>query len=255
MINKKINKIKQNQGQIAIIVLLASAILLSLGLSASKKAITDTKVDINEELLKEAFNAAESGINNYINTTNVNYDAGDGNNAVITKKDIGGGESITLSSEGLVLANTNQLFWLVNHEDDGSIGNNYYSGNITLTADNNFNGALKVDYFYIQAGGAYKVSRFGCNYGGSNTVVGFSSDTTNCSNLTLTGSSLLLIVTPMGSATSLSISGSSPFPIQGEQLTAVGTANNGVKTQIKTRNIYQIPSFFTEAITAKNIIQ
>ncbi|MDD2482862.1 MAG: hypothetical protein PHE71_01085 [Candidatus Shapirobacteria bacterium] len=63
------NKIKNNQsnqGQIAIIVLLASAILLTLGMSASRKTVTDTKVDTDEELLKEAFNTAESGINNYL---------------------------------------------------------------------------------------------------------------------------------------------------------------------------------------------
>lgn len=250
MINKKI---KQNQGQIAIIVLLASAIILTLGLSSSKKTITDTKVDTDEELLKEAFNTAESGINNYLNTTNTNYDAGNGSNAVVTRTDIGGNNVKSLSSEGLILANASQFFWLVNHNPNGSIGSTHYSGDITLAVDNNFNGSLKVDYFYIDAANAYKVQRLLCNYGSSNIITNPSA---SCSTLTVAGKRpLLVIITPLGASTKVTVSGANDFPLQGEQLTSVGVTGNGVKTQVKTRNIFQIPSFFTEAITAKNIIQ
>ena len=153
------------------------------------------------------------------------------------------------------MANTNQLFWLVNHNSDGSIGTAYYgSSSINLAVGDGFNGALKIDYYYIEAG-IYKVQRLGCNYGGGSTVTGFDSNTTSCSSLTLSGNPLLLITTPIGTPTSLTISGASVFPLQGEELTAVGTAGNNVKTQIKTRHIYQIPSFFLESITAKNTIQ
>lgn len=250
-------KIKNNKGQVAVIVMLVSAVLLSLGLSVSKRAVIDTNVSTDEELLKEAFNAAESGINNFLNTNQAQYDAGDGSRATVDFLDIGG-TSNNLSSEGLVLAGSNQLFWLVNHNDNSSIGSTYYSNSdptITLNVDSGFSGALKIDYFYIDAGGNYKVSRLGCNYGGGNTVGGFSSNTSDCSNLILLGKSLLLMVTPIGGSTNLTILGSAVFPVQGQQLTAVGITDSGVKTQIKTRNIYQIPIFFTEAITAKNIIQ
>ena len=245
---------KQNQkGQIAIIVLLASAVLLTLGLSSSRKTITNIKVDTDEELLKEAFNAAESGINNYLlNSNNRTYDSGDGNSAVVSSTNIGSGT--TLSSEGKVVANTPQLFWLVNHEDDGTIGNTYYSSaTANLAVDTSYNGALKVDYYYIESG-VYKVRRLGCNYG-SNVVDGFDSNTAICSSLTLSGSPILVVVTPLGSSTSLTISGSSPFPIQGQELTAVGTAGDGITTQIKTRNVYQLPPFFFESMTAQNIVQ
>lgn len=252
-----INKIKNNQsnqGQIAIIVLLASAILLTLGMSASRKTITDTKVNIDEELLKEAFNTAESGINNYLlDNTKTTYDSGDGNSAVVSSLPIGNANSLT--SEGKAPTNTPQLFWLVNHNIDGTIGNTYYgSATATLAVDTGYNGALKIDYYYLE-GGIYKVRRLGCNYGGSTVVNGFSSDTSTCSNLTLPPNALLLIVTPLGSETNLTLSGSSVFPLQGEELTAVGTAGSGVKTQIKTRNVYQLPPFFFESITAQNIIQ
>lgn len=254
----KIKNIKQNKGQIAIIVLLVSAVILSLGLSASKKTVVDTKIATDEELLKEAFNTAESGINNYINIGSTAYDAGNGSNATITKTDIGGGSSSSLSSEGLVLANTNQLFWLVNHNDNGGVGATYYTNGgatINLAVDVAFNGALKIDYFYLDNANAYKVSRLICNYNGSN-VVNNGLAVAQCNSLvTADRRPLLIVVTPLGGNTNLTISGSSPFPIQGQQLTSVGSVNDSIKTQITTKHIYQIPPFFIEAITAQGIIQ
>lgn len=247
MINKNI---KQNKGQVAVVVLLVSAVLLTLGLSASRKAVTDTKIDTDEELLKEAFNTAESGINNYINVGVTSYDAGDGGKAVISSLKIGGQNSI--SSEGQVLANNNQLFWLVNHNSNGSIGSTYYDGgSININLDAGFVGALKIDYFYIE-GGIYKVKRLICNYGGSTLI---SNPSPSCSPLSIIGSSLLISAIPLGAPSTITLSGSSNFPLQGEEITSVGTASNGVKTQVKTRNVYQVPSFFLESITAKNIIQ
>ena len=170
MINKIKNK-KQNQGQIAIIVLLASAIILTLGLSASKKAIIDTKVDTDEQLLKEAFNAAESGINNYLNDGNLIYETGGGGRANVSSVAIGGDN--VLESEGLILKNKSQFFWLVNHNDDGSIGTNYYgSSSISLTVDDDFDGSIKINYFY-KSGSEYKVSHIGYNFTSPGLVDGF----------------------------------------------------------------------------------
>ncbi|MDD4410729.1 MAG: hypothetical protein PHE32_03450 [Candidatus Shapirobacteria bacterium] len=253
------NKIKNNQsnqGQIAIIVLLASAILLTLGMSASRKTVTDTKVDTDEELLKEAFNTAESGINNYLLNNNTQYNPGDGNSAVVSSLSIGNANSLT--SEGKVSSNTPQLFWLVNHNNDGTIDSVYYSKSTTLSlkVDDTFTGAVKIDY-YSRVGTNYSVSRSGYNF--SNTapaVTGYTYSASKTINFPIgTEDALLLVVTPLGSSTNLTLSGSSVFPLQGEELTAVGTAGDGVKTQIKTRNIYQIPSFFFESITAQNAVQ
>jgi len=65
----------------------------------------------------------------------------------------------------------------------------------------------------------------------------------------------LVSVTPLGGSAKITISGGSSFPLQGEELTSTGVTNSGVKTQVKTRYIYQIPSFFMEAITASGTIQ
>lgn len=251
--NMKYKNTRQNKGQVAIIVLLASAIILTLGLSASKKAITDTKIDTDEQLLKEAFNAAESGINNFLNnSSNNSYTDSNGNSAKVSTSDIGGVGS-SLSSEGVILANSSQLFWLVNHEDNGDIGNVYYGGNSILVDVGSFSGALKIDYFYIQ-GGVYKVDRIGCNYGGSSTVTGFG-DSSTCSSIdTSDKNSLLLAITPLGASTKITVSGAT-FPKQGLELTSVGTAGDGIKTQVKTRSTYQLPSFFMDAVTSGSVIQ
>ena len=244
---------KQNKGQVAIVVLLASAILLTLGISASKQTVTDTKIETDEEALKEAFNTAESGINNYLNDGGFNYNT-ESSGATVVSTAIGGSRSI--ASEGKVISNFNQLFWLVNHNSNGNIGETYYSGDsVTLNFDTGYRGSLKVDYFYIDTG-IYKVSRFGYNCNGGTLVDGFDARSGSSVEIDLSsGSPLLLSITPIGQSTTLTLSGDSNFPQQGEELTSTGVAGGGVKTQIKTRYIYQIPSFFMEAITAANVIQ
>ena len=254
-----INKIKnnnKNKGQVAVIVLLASAIILTLGLSASKKAITDIKVDTDEELLKEAFNTAESGINNYLNNGSTTYSDSNGGSATINSTDIGTAD--TLTSEGKAQPNINQLFWLVDHDTQGKVGTTYYTKNVNLSikVDNDFNGAIKIDYFY-KNGANYGVSHSGYNFNMATPIVtGFVYSGSKTITFPIAAEdSLLLVITPLGGSTNITLSGPSAFPLQGEELTSVGTAGDGVKTQIKTRNIYQIPPFFLESITAKNIIQ
>lgn len=250
---RDILKNNSKKGQISIIVMLTSIIVLTLSLSASRRTVIDTKIDTDEESLKDAFNTAESGINNYLNVGTTTYTSGAGDVATVQSSPIG--NTVTMSSEGQVLANDKQFFWLVDHDDSGNIGTGYYAGDaINLTVGSGFAGALKVDYFYIEAG-VYKVKRFGCNYG-SGVVTGFDSTTTNCSAIdTSTVDPLLLVITPIGSATSLTISGSSAFPRQGEELTSVGVTSSGVKTQVKTRNVYKVPSFFLDALTARGRIE
>lgn len=252
-------KNKKNQGQIAIVVLLASAIILSLGLSASKNTAIETKIDIDEELLKEAFNTAESAINNYLNNTEKNYQ-NIGSGATIVSTSIGGGNVHNLSSEGKILANSNQLFWLVTHNNNGSIGETYYNGgDVTLKVDDNYSGALKIDYFYIDSSNEYRVSRKGCNYGSnSETFAGFA-DKLSCSSLELGlekgNRPLLISITPLGVSTRLALMGNSEFPLQGEEIVSSSSTDNGIKTQIKARHVYQIPTFFIDAITARNTVE
>lgn len=248
----KYNKnIKKNNGQIAIIVLLASAIVLTLGLSASKITTTEVKINTDEESLKNAFNSAESAINQYLSIGSTNYLSTTNNSgASIVATNIGGANSLTTGSQ--VPSGTAQLFWLVNHNSDGSIGNNYYPSSFTISAEDQ-NIALKIDYFYIESG-VYKVSRFGCYKSSNSNIVGFNFDCSQTIN-TSSKNSLLAVVTPLNGPTKITISGSSSFPIQGEDITSNSSTQDGIKTQIKTKYIYEFPTFMLDAITAKGSVE
>lgn len=68
---------KSEKGQIALIVLLVSAITMTIGLSLSRKTVTETKIQTDQELLKQAFNTAESGVDYYLGTGKTEYTAPD----------------------------------------------------------------------------------------------------------------------------------------------------------------------------------
>lgn len=260
---------KYNKGQISLIVLLISAVAMTIGLSVSKKTVTETKIETDEELLKQAFNAAESGVDYYLGTGSTKYTAPDGKTtADVQVQNIGGGE--TISSEGLVLDKNSMFFWLVNHNSDGSIESNpnpgdFYGGtSVDICLDTNFNKALKVDYFYKE-GINYKVIRKGYNFDSENkTIPGFAAKRDslagNCNNgikLDLLAGSvpLLVVVKPIYGNTNISMIGQAgfPFPYQGVEISSTGRAgdlSSGVNRKVKVLNRYMVPSFLLEAITA-----
>ena len=123
--NKKTKNIKQ-QGQVALMVILASALILTLGLSASRQATVETKIDTDQEMLKKAFNAAESGIEHYFGTGSTKY-TGDElqGSANLNVKNFG--DSQKLSFNSVTLPGDTEYFWLVDRQINGSLGSNYYS--------------------------------------------------------------------------------------------------------------------------------
>lgn len=255
-------KFFSNKGQVSLIVLLVSAVAMTVGLSVSRKTITETKIETDEELLKQAFNAAESGIDYYLGTGTTRYVAPDDKTtADIKVQDIGGGE--TISSDGLILDKNNMFFWLVNHNDNGSIGNVFYGGNfVDICVDSDFNKALKIDYYY-KDGTDFKVLRKGYNFDAGNlTVSGFlpkGNSPAGCTNgvrLNLVASSLLVVVKPISGNTNISLVGQTGFslPLQGVEISSTGRAGDlstsGVNRTVKVLNRYKVPSFLLETITA-----
>ena len=246
------------RGQVALIVLIVSAVVLTFGLSISRKTVVETKIDTDEELLKKAFNAAESGINYYLGSGDTEY-VNDENQerADVTVKELGGTE---LNFEKYTLRNQKALFWLVGHDADGSINSSYYSeSEVEVCVDSGFNGSLKVDYFYKDAAGDYKVGRYGYNIGTGSTVAGFTSQalTNGCFDFSLGGGSsepLLISVTPLFNGTQISMKGDSDFPSQGEEITSVGRAGDlsdgGVNNKVTVVKGYKMPFFMIDAVTA-----
>jgi hypothetical protein len=259
---------RKSKGQIVLVVLLASAVLMTLGLSASKKAVTDTKIDTDEELLKQAFNTAESGVDYYLATGSTAYSAPDGKSvAQVDVIPVGGGT--TLSSDGLVLANNTFLFWLIDHDTNGNVSTSGYDGDkLDICVGNSFSKALKIDFFY-KNGGSYSVTRLGYNFNGdvAQTVQGFTikSGAGGCiPEVAMSGQPLLIAATPIGGSTSLTLrdrstTGVHNFPLQGEEITSLGrtgdiTNSSGVNSQVKVMNRYKVPAFMLDAITAGNSV-
>lgn len=253
----------KSKGQVVLVVMLASAVVMTLGLSVAKKAVTDTKIDTDEELLKQAFNTAESGVDYYLATGKVGYTAPDGKSvADVNIQTVGGGT--TLSSDGLVLTNNTFLFWLIDHDLNGDIGNSGYTGSsVDICVDDGYSQALKIDYYYRVAGN-YNVTRQGYNFNGSSAVTGYTAKdgAGGCIELSTSGEPLLLATTPIGGQTRIVVKDKTggTFPIQGEEITSIGRAGNisdtstGVNTKVKVLNRYKVPAFMLDAITSGNSV-
>lgn len=223
----------KSQGQVVLMVLLASALVLTLGLSAAKQATIETSIDTDQEMLKKAFNSAESAIEYYLKTGNKQY--GDVNSvdgaATLETTSINNGN--VLSFNHILDYGTPDFFWLVNHTDTGDIGTTYYSDTdptIDICSEDKTSVVyFKVDYFYKE-GVDYKVRRGS----GDGAVLPTSGGTPNCISdySLLPGKSILIAVTPMrGVNTKVSLRGGGSFPIQGERIIStgsVGKVNNSV---------------------------
>lgn len=230
----------QSQGQVVLMVLLASALVLTLGLSASRQATVETRIDTDQELLKKAFNTAESGIEYYLGTGDTAYESShDGGSANLSVKTVGDSESLSFGN--IILDGSLDYFWLVSHNSDGSLSTDYYShstGSLNICTVDGKNATFKINYFY-QNGTAFQVK----------SVV---SDTVNgcVTNFSLTdGNSLLLSIMPIGSSTNVKLTGATKFPVQGEEIKSTGLAQ-GVNNTITVLNKYSIPTFLLEAVTS-----
>ena len=240
----KIQKHKTNnqQGQVVLMVLLASALILTLGLSASRQATVETKIDTDQEMLKKAFNAAESGIEHYFGTGSTKY-TGDDIQGSANLSVTSFGDSQKLSFNYVTLPGGTEYFWLVDRLTDGTLGTSYYSTNnpsISICDRDGKTGKYKISYFYLS----------GATYTRTNQTL--DTDSTGCiaGNFNLSaGRSLLLTVTPIGFASKIQLGGSTNFPIQGEEISSTGMVS-GVNNTVTILNRYEIPTFMLEAITS-----
>ena len=257
------------KGQVALIVMLISAVVMTIGLSLSKKTVVTTSIETSQEQLKQAFNTAESGIDYYLGTGSTVFNAVDNNStANIVVNNLGGGTTVNFNQ--YVAASTGVSYWLVGHNGDGTIDfSSYYAGNLlNLCVSTDMVGAMKVDYFY-KSGASFLVQRAGYNFT-TDVVSGFS----NVSNLTQGGCDanyheltlslplggttvpLLISVKAIKSGGKVYLTGSgASFPLQGVSISStgrVGNVNSGasVNRTIEANRYYDVPDFLIEPVTA-----
>lgn len=218
-------KLRNSGGQVVLMVLLASVLVLTMGLSAARQATVETSIDTDQELLKRAFNAAESGIDYYLKTGEKQFGNADSfeGSSTLTTEDLGNQE--TLSFNRIVGPENGEFFWLVNHTENGDIGTSFYSDNtINICVDGSLATTLKIDYFYKELLN-YKVIRGDRD----NQILQTSGGASNCVDYTLEPNSVLIVVTPLVDDRIISIRGGVNFPVQGIKIKStgkVGKVNN-----------------------------
>lgn len=247
-------KIQGSRGQVVLMVLLASALVLVLGLSAAKQATVETNIDTDQELLKKAFNAAESGIEYYIKTGESEYEnlEYEGKSVLLTQP-LGNNQILSFNKKtgpGDV-----EIFWLVDHLDNGDIGTSYYSkqDNTIDICSTTQSGAVnfKVDYFY-KTGTEYKVQRvFGANPWVTTNGALLPN---NCANVTLQGNSIFIAVTPVEISTIINVKGAVNFPVQGEKILATGSVGK-VNNLVTIDHPYKLlNTFLLEAVVSEGVV-
>lgn len=257
-------------GQVAIIVMLVSTLLITVGLSLSKKATVETKIDYNEEALKKAFNAAESGIDYYLATGRTEYQSDDKlSQANLVREDIDDDGTGVFDFREFTPENGIQYLWLVDHLADGNLGNNYFDGSqITVIHGWTSNyGSLEINIFY-KNGANYAVKRYGYNFSSDvNRRVTNFSNAVGQSNVTIDSlpiNPILMTITPIFTGANLSVSGNgSVFPVQGERINSTGSAGvvfgetgeeSKINKKLSIERRYKFPFFLLSGIVSETSV-
>ncbi len=174
---------KTNKGQVAIIVLLLTAIALSFGLSTARQSVVDTRIETDTKDLKDAFSAAESAIEQYWSTDGsvTKYSNGIGASGIVTSANIGSvtsGSNKFLEYSDFVTTGARAIFWLMDHDVDGNLDplsvTNYSGVGTTMCFDSGYVGGLQAEILY-KDGNTYTIERVGYNVGqASGTTYGVS---------------------------------------------------------------------------------
>lgn len=245
------------KGQVALIVLIVSAVIMTVGMSLSRKTVIDTKIDTDTELAKSAFDAAESGIDYYVRTGNEVYEPDD--DGVARKADVSVTDLETGAQYTFETPTQNgkaEYFWLVDHDNDDEIGTDYFNGDFEICVDSGFEGSVKVDYFY-KVGAEYQVERFGYNFNWDDKIPGFTNISGVCGG-EITGlpeESILLVLTPLYDNAIFTLKTAITFPAQGKDIVSTGKTGNlevvPISRSIRMIDRYKVPAFLLEAITAE----
>jgi len=134
---KKLSRFKNQEGQILLIIVLIMVIALTIGLSLAARSITTLRNTTNEADSERAFSAAESGIEQALQTgVGITTALPLGNNATI--------DSVTLQAitnkSSFLLSNGNPIFrddgadvWLSDYSTDSAkIYQNQWSGSLNI---------------------------------------------------------------------------------------------------------------------------
>ena len=257
---------KKNKGQVALVVLIISAIALTLGLTLADRVRTDIKTDTDDEQLQRAFNAAESGIENYLVNPGTGYTGSDGSTADVTSHDVTG---VVIEFGKYTVQDDYAYFWLVGHDSNDNIDiSNIYGGDSVDICFDEYDGSMAVYYFGMN-GASYDVIREVYNIDGSTNEVenGSSSDHASgvcggfevgIEDFDVSGftTPLLIVIKPLFGGSRFALQGTSDFPSQGEIIDSTGRSGQAstMVSVYKRWDPSYYMAFMLEGLVARNSI-
>jgi hypothetical protein len=253
-------------GQVALVVLLVSAVTLMLGLTASRKGTVDTNIGHDQELSAKAFAAAEGGleyvlsqlaVGNIVDFYRWPEEGGlssAGSRAEVELIETGGGTSFYALDN--YQAGETAYFWLRNPTN---FSERYGSQEIGLCWETGDNQALAIHLFYDD--GSYGVTRLAIDeeagrrslngfvdpgtLGVQSCAVGYEGLVYNYSADVGLDEAVLLVVMPLYNSTRLGVvaRGGSVLPAQGYEITSRGVAAN-VQRRLRMNYGWPVPPYY-----------
>ncbi|HOG37794.1 MAG TPA: pilus assembly PilX N-terminal domain-containing protein [Candidatus Woesebacteria bacterium] len=248
---------KNRQAQVAIIALLVSAVVMVVGLTFSKMTTVETRIDTNEEALRDAFNAAESGIDYYLRTGSQTYTVPTSTaKAEISVRSLG--NEVVLDFGEYTPEGESEFYWLVNHTATG-LGSNYFGGNQITVRHKGIDGSVVINVFF-RRGSGFGVKRYGYNFSNNadkrvnNFIDAIGNQSVTISPIPT--NPVLMTVTPIFSGANLSIASVGvTFPAQGEEISSVGKVGEigagQVSKKVVIQQRYRLPNFFLDALSSE----
>ena len=230
-----------NKGQITLVVLLTSTVILIIGAGMMSRSVTDMKLSSQLEESNESLSAAEAGIENGLNIPIPNpsiptdcslqwtfFD--DKMTADCTVALLG----ITEYSMGLVKKTESKTIWFVEHKADGTLdlAGLKYNGSVTIEWDP----PTPVEFYIIYGNGA--------NYDLTRIV-----STDGVGTVPFIPGWVFLRLKPLKSDITVEVTPSSSLPAQGRRIESTGITRTGVRRKIIYEQWYpNLPALFDYAI-------
>jgi len=278
------NYIKENSGQIVLILVLITVVGLTIGLSLISRTITDVRISTQIEQSGRAFSAAEAGVESALKGAVAGGPTGTvtfpGVSASYNVANIGG--EVAPLSFPLTAVGSTQTVWLADHKSDGIDldENSTYPVGSTFTicwgTDPNKNPALLLSLYYKDtATNIYKVAKLAYDpIPGRSNFYPKDDNVNSCSNnyrykktLSATGippgdgfgissSNTILLalrIQPVFDDTAIAIVPTASIPVQGKLITSIGQTATGVVRKIQVTQGYQVlPTLLDFALFSEN---
>jgi hypothetical protein len=214
----------KQKGQVMLAILLLGTFVMTLGLTISKRTIGEIRIDTDEEMLKDAFNAAESGIDYYQKTN------------IATFSPVNVDVKATVLDEKLKILQGEPLIY--KNKTEVNLDLSKFTGT-SLKIESDRNVKIRIDVYW----GTYNVDR----------KLFDRKEKTDSIEISAGGKKYLKMMTINGKPCTFTITPSGGY-LEQSIITSTGYAKkddpNGVKTVVTTEKEFNIPYFLIDAVTA-----